>query len=478
MTATHPPFISRWAGILLRRALLTHSQTPTDIDGADWVAARAWLLLRMGESDNARRLIQDVDSDQYTKSLYGVAMQIYLATADPAGFCGLLPRALDFSKEPSWFMAQAICASFSADQKTASNLLRQAARRGIAHGIDYRLAEKVVGAGPDSRRSVDIEWTGVNRLTAWRFGLATATNVTIPPALYGTAGLRVRAWEAQAPTLDLATRRRGAEIATRLGVFSGAAALGYYDQLAALPDADNDARDIGDLLNAAYHGPTILGRVSAMHKFWSRNPINGNAASGPDGVYYGALPVIARAAAAIPPTSAIAGNAPWLIAAMLSGGYDRNAAHWQPVVDKLTSANRQRAWALLVTGLPNPTLDLSNRRIEAFIGQDESEDRHFGHMLIAALAGLDRVSADQRDQLLKGSDINPNPTSRWGRAILAAANRHEQGTVALLAAVGMQATDWHKFPPQNLYLVVAALHRVGLDPYARMIAAEAMARVG
>jgi hypothetical protein len=48
--------------------------------------------------------------------------------------------------------------------------------------------------------------------------------------------------------------------------------------------------------------------------------------------------------------------------------------------------------------------------------------------------------------------------------------------VALLAAVGMQVTDWNRMPPAYLYHIVSALHRVGLDPEARMIAAEAIAR--
>ena len=46
------------------------------------------------------------------------------------------------------------------------------------------------------------------------------------------------------------------------------------------------------------------------------------------------------------------------------------------------------------------------------------------------------------------------------------------GTVAILAAVGMQAPSWSKMVPEHLYHIVAALHRVGLDPEARMIAAD------
>jgi hypothetical protein len=61
---------------------------------------------------------------------------------------------------------------------------------------------------------------------------------------------------------------------------------------------------------------------------------------------------------------------------------------------------------------------------------------------------------------------------------MAAAGRGERGTVALLVAVGMQTNDWNAVPARHLYFITAALKQVGLDPYARMIAAEAMARAG
>src|SRR5690606_10375833 len=94
MKETRAPIVSRWGSILLRRALLSATDTPRGIDGADWVAERAWLLLRMGEADSARLLVQSVDPDRFTPRLYAVAMQTYLATADPAGLCPLSAGAL------------------------------------------------------------------------------------------------------------------------------------------------------------------------------------------------------------------------------------------------------------------------------------------------------------------------------------------------------------------------------------------------
>jgi hypothetical protein len=476
MQATSAPFLSRWVSILARRALLSQVDTPSDINGADWVAERAWLLLRMGEADNARLLIQGVDSDQFTRRLYSVAMQAQLASADPAGFCPLLPRARDFTDEPGWFMAQAICASFSADQGTASALLNQAERRGLARGIDYRLAEKTVGAGPNSRRSVKIEWEGVNRLTTWRFGIATATNVEIPAALYASVGPQVRAWEARAPNLTLAQRLPGTAVASRLGVFSGAATLSYYSALADQDQTDAASSERGDLLRGAFAGESIRARIDAMRGFWQAKPAD-DWFAGPEGVYYGALPVIARAAAAIPATDGAADDTPWLLAAMLSGGYDRSAARWSVALDRLQGPARERSWALLATGLPAPGFDLSTTRIEAFVSADASDKQLLGHCLVAALGGLNRLPAADRARLLQEAGVDTTPRKPWAKGIMAAAQRREPGTVALLAAVGLQGQDWRRLPPQQLYFVISALREVGLDPYARMIAAEAMARL-
>ena len=66
MKNTHAPIISRWASILLRRALLSEVDTPANVNGADWAAERAGLLLRMGEADSARLIVQSVDTADFT----------------------------------------------------------------------------------------------------------------------------------------------------------------------------------------------------------------------------------------------------------------------------------------------------------------------------------------------------------------------------------------------------------------------------
>ena len=464
MKETRAPITSRWASILLRRALLTATDTPKDIDGADWVAERAWLLLRMGEADSARLLVQSVDSDRFTPRLYAIAMQTYLATADPAGLCPLSAGALRFSKEPGWDMTRAICPALSGDQGSASGALNQAQRRGVVRGIDYRLAEKVVGTGFNARRSVKIEWDGVDRLTAWRFGLATALNVEIPDDLYGTVGSHVRAWEARAPALAAARRLPGTEVAARLGVFSSRALVGFYSQLQADGDVPANAADRIDALRTAYAGAGTEDRLQAMRTLWQDE-------ARPDFV---GLIATARAAAALPVSELGARDAANLVAAMFTAGYDRSAARWARLAAQADGDGAGDLWALLAVGAPSAVVEIGSGRVSSFA---KAADPRKTQMLIAALAGLSWLNAQDGASLAQDNGFNLGITSRWSRAIDAAAGRGEKASVALLAAVGMQAADWNRLPPFHLYHIVAALHRVGLDPEARMIAAEAMTRL-
>ena len=97
-------------------------------------------------------------------------------------------------------------------------------------------------------------------------------------------------------------------------------------------------------------------------------------------------------------------------------------------------------------------------------------------LLVAALAGLGRVSPAEATSLAGTAGTDLAIENRWTRAIDQAARSGQAGTVALLAAVGMQTGDWRGVPPAYLYRILLALEKVGLDGEARMIAAEAMTR--
>src|SRR3546814_4715196 len=88
-----------------------------------------------------------------------------------------------------------------------------------------------------------------------------------------------------------------------------------------------------------------------------------------------------------------------------------------------------------------------------------------------------RMSADDAERAAKELDLGIGAINSWTRAIDRAAAQNQPATVMLLAAVGMQGSDWRAVPPENLYHIVAALRATGLEGYARMIAAEAVGRV-
>lgn len=456
MGRLNAPLPSRWTSILLRRALLSEAHAPPQVNEVDWVAERAWLLLRMGEADSARMLVQAVDVDRFTPRMFSVAVQTALATADPAALCPLVAPGRKVSDQPVWPLADAMCASLEGDAARASQLIEQARRR-AGGGIDTLLAEKVIGAGTNTRRAVTIEWEGVDELSSWRFGLASATGLEIPTGLLNRAGPAVWAWQARAPMIPLEQRVEAAQRAAVLGVFSNAALVEMHSLLADRTDPSEIEASIGGRLRKAYVGGSVEDRIEAMRGLWSEGDDR-----------YGRFILTAAAAAGIPASADRGERSDDLIGSMMSAGFDRFAARWGGVADGLDGDDGHRAWSILAVGAPRPVVDLSSGRIEAFT---DGADSHRGRMLVAALAGLGRLD----DPLPFG--VSPAPRSRWANLIGAAARARQPGTVALLAGIGMQTANWRGVPPEHLYHIVRALREVGLDYEARMIAAEAMTRL-
>jgi hypothetical protein len=452
------PLPSRWASILLRRALLSEVPAPRLINDVDWVAERAWLLLRMGEADAARMLVQSVDVDRFTPRMFTVAFQTGLATADPAALCPLIGPGRALSEQP-WGLAEAMCAALQGDASRASQLIDQSRRRLGAGSIDVLLAEKVVGAGTNTRRAVTIQWDGVEDLSAWRFGLASATGLKVPEALMNRASSHVRAWEARAPMIPLEERLRAAQDAATLGVFSHSSLVDIYSLIADGTDASDLEDSIAGRLQRAYLARTVGARLSAMQGLWDEGSLGGDR--------YGRLLLTSTAAARIAPAEEHGERAADLVASMIAAGLDRRAARWGEVVDG-RGGDGDRAWSILAVGAPRPVVDLGSGRVGSFA---DDAGGHRGRMLVAALAGLGRFDDPA------GQGVDPAPRSRWAQMIAAAARQRQPGTVALLAAVGMQTGGWRGVPPEHLYHIVRALKEVGLEYEARMIAAEAMTRL-
>lgn len=457
------PIASRWMHIFLRRALASPVAPPAQVGGADFAAERAWLLLRMGESVVARGLVQQIDREDYTAKLLQVAMQTALANGDPGQLCSLTGLADRFAPtEAAWVMAKPICAGLAGYPQQADALMKDARRHRVATGIDLHLAEKVAGAGMRGDQGVTIEWTGVNQLNAWRYGLATATGVDIPDDLMKTVRPQVGLWRALSPALDARARAIFADRAAARGVLSSAALVDLYGEID-MGDNGGTAEDgVARDLRSAYDDADQSGRLNALNKLW-------NAPDDEQGRYAREV-MTAFAAARITPADKVE-HADRLIASMLSVGLDRAAMRWEDHVPEGSLAA-----ALLALADPAAAGPVSYSLFDTFSGDDDSAGKMRSRMLAAGLAGLGRLSPSDSEKAAKAAGVPIGVENSWTRALDRAVRARQPGTVVLLAAVGMQTPNWDDVPPQALYRIVAALNAVGLNGEARMLAAEAVAR--
>jgi hypothetical protein len=453
------PLPSRWTSILLRRALLSRLAAPPGVQPVDWVAERAALLLRMGEADAARMLVQSIDVENYTPRMVEVAAQTALATADPSALCPLVGPARGLSDDPVWILADGMCAALEGESARASALIDQA-RDQAGTSVDLQLAEKVVGAGAETRRAVDIHWEGVGEINPWRFGLASAVGLAIPDRLINGASPQIQAYLARAPMVPLEQRLQAASVAATLGVFSSHSLVELYSLMLDETDPAEANGTIGVRLRAAWIAGDQAERMNAIRGLWTENVRPQER--------YARLILTAGAAARIAPSADFSADAGDLIASMLSAGMDREAAAWAGVVEQ--AGQGDRAWALLAVGAPRPVV---GDRLDAFASADDSAGHQRSLLLAAALAGLGRINADQaaRAGFSLGAD------DPWTRTIDAAARERAPGAVALLAGVGMQTGSWGGVPAPYLFRIVRDLRAVGLEYEARMIAAEAVARL-
>lgn len=457
------PIASRWMHIFLRRALASPVAPPAHVGGADFAAERAWLLLRMGEPVVARGLVQQVDRQDYTAKLLQIAMQTALANGDPGQWCALTGLSDRLAPgEAAWVMAKPICAGLAGYPQQADALMKDARRHRVATSIDLHLAEKVMGAGMRGDQAVTIEWTGVNQLNAWRYGLATATGVAIPDELMQTVGPQVGLWRVLSPSLDARARAAFAARAAARGVLSSAALIDLYGEIDAGDNAGTAEDGVARDLRSAYDDADQSGRLDALSKLWT--------APDDEPGRYAREVMTAVAAARIVPADKV-DHADRLIASMLSAGFDRAAMRWEDHVPAGSLAA-----ALLALADPAAAGPVSYGLFDSFNDGDDSPNKIRAQMLAAGLAGLGRLSPSDSERAAKAAGVPIGVENSWTRALTRAVRARQPGTVVLLAAVGMQTPDWNGVPPAALYRIVAALNAVGLNSEARMLAAEAVAR--
>lgn len=449
------PLPSRWVSILLRRTLAARMDTPRGVNGADFAAERAWLLLRMGEAEVARAVVQSVDAGNYTPKLYQVGLNALLASSDPAGLCPLADRGAGVTGLGGYRVAQALCATLAGEGARGAAILRQVRRQRVAEDFDLKLAEKLMGAG--GRRAVTVDWSGADRLTTWRYGLATASGLTVPPEYLSYAGPQVRGWLATAATIAATDRASVVDQAAALGVLSNAALVDFYAGLADDDQASRAQGAIGNDLRNAYAANDEGQRLSAIRSLWGDE----------DRTPYGRLILTARAVARLPVTAS-ENDSDRLVASMLSAGLDRSAARWRGAVKQ-----NGNAWAMIELSDPDQQGQVGYDRIGGYDGQGDALKQR---LFFAGMAGLGRLAKGDIERGAEALDVRIGQRNAWTDALDRAIADQQTGMVVLLCAIGMQTGDWRGVPPQALYRIVAALRSVGLDTDARMIAAEAIAR--
>ena len=453
------PIASRWLSIALRRALVSRVNTPHGVNGADFAAERAWLLLRMGEAVAARGVVQYVDPDNYTPKLYEIALQAALANGDPAALCAEAAGGSALRRERGWVLAEAMCAGLAGQPAKAQAMISSARSSGLASGIDLLLAQKVAGTGARGQQAVTIEWDSVDRLTAWRYGLATATGVEIPEALFATVSPNVQSWRALSPVLVPHVRANAAEQAAVRGVFSSAALVDLYGMVDGEDDQSLAEVGIARDLRTAYTAD-MQARLDALKGLWDEPKT-------PDG-QFGRLILTARASARIP-VGTDGADIDRLVASMLSAGLDRSAMRW---VGKAPAYGD--AWAMLALADPDRR-NFTYGDVRRYSPAGEQALKR--QMLFAGLAGLGRMSAAEIAAGASSLDVPIGDQNSWTCALAHAAQTRQPATVVLLAGTGMQTRLWRGVSPQALYHIVTALRMVGHEGEARMIAAEAIARL-
>jgi len=445
------PLASRWAHIGLRNALLARAASPANVNPADWAAERAWLLLRMGEADAGRLLVASVDNDRFTPKMNQVALQSALASSDPSAMCPL-ENALGKLEPRVVALISAICASLSGESERAAADIEAARRRGRVGGIDLALADKVVGAGAETARAVTIEWEPVDRLNSWRYGLSTATGM-MPPA----------------PMFQATQRLPSARIAAALGVMSSQALIDLYSTSYDTTDPDELGSTEGWQLRLAFIGKDQDARLAAMRTIW------GNADSPLDRV--AARVLLSRAARRIVPEADLQSDAPDLVASLLAGGFDREAARWAPTLADMDHEPADKVWAMLALGAPDPRgLGINVTRIENFADRDKSEGKQRTALLVAGLAGLGRISPALAGRLNRDFQLGLGAKTGWTGLMDGAMQRRQAGTVMVLTASALQGGDFDQVRAVYMFHAINALQKTGQNFLARMIAAEALAR--
>ncbi|MBV7257521.1 hypothetical protein KCG44_12070 [Pacificimonas sp. WHA3] len=463
------PPASRWAHIVLRRALLSHVETPREIRDADWVAERALLLLKMGEVDGAKLLIDGLPVDAFTPRLYQVASQVHVAAADIPALCPLETTAQVISKDDFWLLMAAVCSGLEGDEGTSATLFNRLRRAEQASDFDILLAERVTSLAGGVGRAANIDWEDDKRLNAYRVGMATAAELEIPAEAWADAPVAASGWAFRSAQTPVAQRAAAAIPAASAGIVS-AREMAAISALQAARAKDGEVPKSVLSMRAAYAGRTPTERITAMREIW-------DAAETPT-ERHAALIATGPAAARIEPSSALAKEAPALIESMLSAGRYNQALAWWPVLSAADDPLKLEGWAMLVLADRGGVVPLEPNLFRAayrtLAEEDETRARAGIGSILSSLAGLGRISGGKWSSLFEDFGVDSREDIHT-EALARAAKKGRRGEVAVLSAIGLQG-GWSGVRPRDVRPILDAWRQVGLGDEARMLAVEAYLR--
>ena len=462
MRSMQAPVASRWVHIVLVRALASVQPAPAGVRPADWIAERASLLMRLGESDVAHALVQAVPVDRYTPRLYGVAFDAALAAADPAAICPLAQTGQTLSARAVWRLGAAMCAGFDGDDIAAAQGFQTLRTEAKVDPFDISLAERLAAsAGEGARLGANVDWGEVEQVNLYRLGLGIAAGTPLPDRLMGAIPAPAQGWLFRAASAPDTTRAAASGAAGAQGIVGASELAAFWAALASDPASAGVAGDTAARLRQAYAG-SPPDRVAAMRALWD--------AAASTGDRYQGIVLSAGAAAGLRPDARFARYAPDIMASALAGGRADAAMGWWKIAQADGGSVERRAWALAVTGDATGRVEATRGRFDDW--RKEAANDHRARLLLAALTGLGRASdldGARRDLAMA------TLSDRWTARIDAAAAAGRTGEVAVLAGTGLQC-GWADVPPAHLQHIVAALMRVGRGSEARLIAAEAVTR--
>ncbi len=460
------PIGSRFGQIMLRRALASRAVAPRGSDAVGFDAARAQLLLRLGEADLASRLVAQVPQASYNRRMYTVAGQSHLAAFNVPATCPLAARAIVFSQDQLWPLLSAICAALQGDEGGAALGLELSRDSAKVNRFDLAIADRMVTAVTGGGRGGIVDWPAKGKFTTYRLATIYLGGQTLPPAAIQNSNAAVQGWMAQSGAADSAARWQAGWMAASMGALNTDAWIGLWSSRGAAMSPAALAYAPEGLLMRANSG-RVDNRLKAMRQLWSL----GRSDRGRLAMYL----LTSDAAARLPAMRAFDSAAPELVRAMLLGGKFDAARNWHRSLNANNSGSAKAAaleiWAALEILDSDNAVAGSEEKLQAWVEAQSSDIRERrGRLVLGALRGL---GVNYAQDASVGVSVDETPGGKIFDLLSAAAKRKARGEVIVLSALllGDQPASVNG---ESLEQIVRALRSVGLEKEARLIALEAV----